>query len=456
MPTVLVNQPGIPRNYVHYKDWTRTPGYRGKVVRGEILPENGFTTYTSESNAPIVRIRRNPKNDPTYVQNLSFLNTYGNTHVDARAVLNNNGYFRVPNTALVADHWQEQVIPRGTLEVQAGNKLSKKLNNRDIDLGVALGEARETAQFVQGAMLRTFAAAKRARRGDLSGTLKALGLSKTTDAQKQKLRDVPDAISRAWLGFSYGARPLMNDVLGACKALEKRHERPSLLTYRASELCELDFTIFTTAHVKSPTDFDPDYTMCIKGWHKASDKITFEVDNPILYKLSQLGLTNPLSVAYELITLSFVLDWFIPIGSWIAGIVPPQGVKNVRRVVTWRGDVYYDGKLSYKEGACPIFSHNKWKYRAVKSGFPRYHLVGATFELSKAQVMSGLSLLWSFGASEKSQAKAYNDAVALNSRQYQSIASTANLSREAWSHGKRNVKSASAPGYLFPSSFAHI
>ena len=33
--------------------------------------------------------------------------------------------------------------------------------------------------------------------------------------------------------------------------------------------------------------------------------------------LSQLGLTDPLGIAWELTRLSFVADWFVPIGAWL-------------------------------------------------------------------------------------------------------------------------------------------
>jgi hypothetical protein len=324
------------------------------------------------------------------------------------------------------------------VENLAENRLSKKLNNRDIDLGVALGEARETAHFIQGAMLSAFVAAKHARRGNLSGVLKALGLSANADPKLQQFRDVPDKVAGAWLGYSYGVRPLLADVFGAVKALEKRHESPTIMTYRATELCELNFGLQTPSILTDGTT-DPAYFMQVKGFHKASSKMTFSVDNPFLYKLSQLGLTNPLAVAWELVTLSFVVDWFIPIGAWINGLVPPQGVSNVRRTVTWSGEVNFSGHLDFNKkigsniqgsGRLPGQSTNRWKIRSVKSTFPRYHLVGATFDLSRDQVMSGLSLLWSFGSGRKTEARAYSDALA--ARERANLRLVNRTSKEVW------------------------
>lgn len=366
---------------------------------------------------------------------------YGSDWLSAhRALGGTEGYFRTPmNGRHGIDRWETTLTGAGTMRSIAANKLSKKLNNRDIDLGVALGEARETAHFIQGAMLSAFVAAKRARRGDLSGVLNALGLSSSPDPRLQRFRDVPDKIAGAWLGYSFGVRPLLADVFGACKALEKRHERPFVKSYRSSHTEEISVLLNSSVNEAANwPGYDPDIRILFKGWHRAHRKVSFEIENEFLYTLSGLGLTNPLATAYQLMTLSFVLDWFIPIGDWVNGIVPPQGITNVRGTSTWYGRCEVEGALRHsplnwplkgKIQETPFKAKEVWKERVQAHAIPTFSLVGADFTLSKEQVMSGISLLWTFGAGRKSEAKAWNDAIDLRSRAY-SMLSGGPTSRE--------------------------
>lgn len=42
------------------------------------------------------------------------------------------------------------------------------------------------------------------------------------------------------------------------------------------------------------------------------------VTNPNLYLMSQLGLTNPVSTAYNLVKFSWLVDWFSTLGDWLS------------------------------------------------------------------------------------------------------------------------------------------
>lgn len=460
MPSINRNEnpSGPTTSFKLLKTWVNTPGFRELVVKGKPLPMNPFEWSSLQARSKH-QIVWPPSNFDS-----SWLKIFSDESLNIRAKLESQGgRVALPLSGVVGDKVEHTLHSRSLIETMVANKLSKKINNRDIDLGVALGEARETAHFIQGAMIGLFTATKRARRGDFGGMLKALGLSANSDPRLQRFRDVPDKIAGAWLGYSYGARPLVKDVLGAAEALEKSWESGKILHYRSSVSQDIDFTLVNSARQKAGwVTFDSDQMLSCKGWQRASDNIAFEIDNPFLYTLSSLGLLNPLSVAHELIRLSFVLDWIIPIGSWVASLVPPQGVKNVRRTVTWKGHCDITGELRYwgypnvlsARQDLPVQAQNKWKYRTVKSDFPRFNLVGANFDLSREQIASGISLLWTLGASEKSQAKAYNDAVALNSRGIASHAGS--LSRESWDHGKTNRKTGLVPKYLFPSDYARV
>lgn len=389
-----------------------TPGYSRIVKSGKLLPEHPLS-YRSRSGAEPTRTVAFKNSTPFQSR---FRDYYGGPY-DMRQMCSNpvHGVFGSNSYQVWAGTPTDQdenikaasrLMGLPTLTTLANNKLIKRVQSKDIDLGVALGEARETAAFVQSAMISIFQAAKHARKGDLSSTMKELGFNRTTDSQRQRLRDVPDVVSRAWLGFSYAVLPVMGDVEGAVKALEKRYQRPTLITVRAQSTEVVDVKLATgNSVVKYPT-FGRDVFLDVTGTYGARAKITFEVDNPLLYKLSEVGLTNPLTIAWELTRLSFVVDWFIPVGDFLASLVPPQGVSNVRRTVTTFGRFSGRGGFRFYQGELPCSINERWKDRSLYSTFPRYNIVGATFDLSVAQIASGLSLLWSFGSGESQESRA--------------------------------------------------
>jgi hypothetical protein len=170
------------------------------------------------------------------------------------------------------------------------------------------------------------------------------------------------------------------------------------------------------------------HTAKVRGFVRTSGKIDFQIENPLTNTLSSLGLTNPLNVAWELVPFSFVVDWFIPIGDFFNGLIPPQGISNVSGSLTTKLRIFVDAEV-FSEGRYrfPMSAQSAVKYRNPITEIPRYHLVGADINLSKNQIASGLSLLWSVGFGRKAEKSAYVDAT----RQYNAMA-RGSLSREKW------------------------
>lgn len=422
---------------------TVTPGYYQKIRNKETLPENEYwryLTYVSDPGGryPLANAGGGFFNCRSRISasDMDWWNVLIDTNGTgmSRQVLLSNGQnpTTYPSSRSI---WQtNKTIPR--LRTEASNKLVKKLGSRDIDLGVALGEARETAHFVQSTMLRLYRAFHSARKGDVSGVVKSLGLTKTKDSSKQRFRDVPDAAANVWLEYSYAVRPLLSDVFGALSALEKRYKQPNVVTTRARVESELSCKLTATG---GPKGDHMDWYYTAEGSHGAAAKLSFEIDNPFLYTLSQVGLTNPLNVAWELVPFSFVVDWFIPVGAWFNGLVPPQGVSRIKGCITSWGEVKLRGGMD-AEWAVPPYSADgnrhikcngvsRWKWRNPLTSIPRYHLVGATFDLGNAQIASGLSLLWSVGLGRKTERKALKEA-----EKYHNLGSIGPLSRSGHEH----------------------
>jgi len=266
------------------------------------------------------------------------------------------------------------------------NKLLRNIKDMEIDMGVSLGEYRQTAAFVQNTIIKTAKSFNALRRGDASKALRIL-----TGRRNASWRDIPGAASDMWLAYSYGLRPLLADVHAALFLLEKGYQSaPKPIEVKASSFARVG-----PAFVHSDSGY---YHGGAAGYIQTRGSVRFFVDNPIFRTLDQCGLVNPLSVVWELVPYSFVVDWFLPVGQFISGISPPQGVSFVDGWVSTRtrGLARHWTTISspspgYNTEAETI---ETTKARVALSSFPRYHVVVPDVSLVKSQVASAMALLW--------------------------------------------------------------
>ena len=106
------------------------------------------------------------------------------------------------------------------------------------------------------------------------------------------------------------------------------------------------------------------------------------------------------SSAWELTTLSFVIDWFLPIGNFLAGLTAPLGTTFARGFVdkVFEADImsaYVRGGIDNLFKGSP--EHASWKYfgfeREVLSVVPDARLVFGTGLSSINRALSAVALL---------------------------------------------------------------
>jgi len=266
---------------------------------------------------------------------------------------------------------------------EVSNRLLSKVRNREIDLGVSLGEYRETASFVAGAMVKTAKSYKQLKRGDVSGALQTL-----TGKRNNRWADIPGAASNTWLAYSYGLKPLIKDVSDAVKVLDKGLRDPSRPVVVRESMVK---------SVSGSASDNGEYHDSISGSVRVSGKVEFWIENPVLYTLEQVGFVNPLSVAWELVPFSFVVDWFVPVGDFLTNVIPPQGVEFVSGCIAYRGEGTHVGwtTINYASGWYTSMEEREiFKGRTPLTSFPRYSTKVPDLSLSKNQIASGMALLW--------------------------------------------------------------
>lgn len=298
----------------------------------------------------------------------------------------------------------------------AQSRLLSKVRSTKWDAGVALGEFRETASFVSSATARLNDGYTLAFSGKTDKALRTLMGNRYKKASTflreltrrnhftTKWRDLPDAASQTWLMMNYAAAPLLRDIADAVETFQNR------LDTRSGEIVNVRSGYDHTESVSLNLPFSA--TPWNNSHESASWKITvrnrcqFEVSNPALKRLDELGLTNPLAIAWELVPLSFVVDWFIPVGKFFENVVPPYGATFISGSETIGMDAKFQCQTNLGRPPWELPDYKGWHTASAGSERVRSRKINGTFpspppldwtpqfDLSKSQVASSLALLW--------------------------------------------------------------
>lgn len=173
--------------------------------------------------------------------------------------------------------------------------------------------------------------------------------------------------SRQWLEYRYGIRQLLFDWEDMCTILANMADKPAHTVFRGFESGTLSSYVKPTwtASLITGTKLQRDLTHATQ--FEASAGVVVSDNNR--YNLPHdAGLTQVLPTMWELSRLSFVVDWFIDIGTWIAAWQPKVGPEIVgswstsvtKDVITMTAEAIDNGSSTHS-------SNSKYKYYISKS-----------------------------------------------------------------------------------------
>jgi hypothetical protein len=262
-----------------------------------------------------------------------------------------------------------------------------------INLGVAFGERKQTARLVGDTASRIARSIRSLKRGSVRNAMNELGIS--SKRHEPRGSNIP----RKWLELQYGWKPLLSDVYGATKALSERPLSDWSVTTKGRSSDRKSWTV-----ERKPGqwyNFDG-FRMTASASASAICRIDAIPQNEAIISLASLGVTNPLSVGWELVPFSFVVDWFLPIGSYLEsldayfGFADAWSCTSYFVVAEWKGQ-----GLSEKFGTNGGFIENNWRerkrvvklVRSVSSGIPLPTFPSLKDPRSLGHMANGLSLL---------------------------------------------------------------
>lgn len=131
-----------------------------------------------------------------------------------------------------------------------------------------------------------------------------------------------------YLQYVYGVKPIIEDIHGIMTMMKEAGLKPLFLSSHGTAIRSYSPS---DRHVINASRERDEYlegtslasrTRC-SVWAKLSPEWQ------AIRALNQLNWINPLGLAWELIPYSFVLDWFVPIGSMLGSLTAPAGLDFV-------------------------------------------------------------------------------------------------------------------------------
>lgn len=244
--------------------------------------------------------------------------------------------------------WLPQV--NGALKARARTQALNKLASSKVDLGESLGDIKQTGQMMANSLRSLASAFAQARKGNMGGAANALGLTKE---KKRSLGKSSKNAANNWLALQFGWLPIMNDIYNGHAAIKA--------AFAGDDDQIIEVKAVATGSKGMPVLSGLSYTgSLIEGCQVG---IHMKVANNVQSGLNQLNLLNPLGVGWQLLPLSFVVDWFVSVGDYLSALGADLGLEFRAGYETY----FVKGKnitLSYTEpfwGEGTYGSEGSWK-----------------------------------------------------------------------------------------------
>ncbi|DAD50970.1 maturation protein [ssRNA phage SRR6960509_6] len=218
----------------------------------------------------------------------------------------NNSYVGVDNFSLPFTS-----VYGSNQELALVNKIGYKLKEHQFMLGVAVAEARQTLMMAENVITTVGGVIYDLRHGQMKSAAQRLGLSHKTYRNDKFGRPVKgETLQGRWLQLQWGILPLYADVQALAIATAKQQNIIKKRT-RISGWNQRSVPVDTSSNsAKVPV---PGTQTCQRRFRYYLS----EQDNARPSVVSNLGLDDIPSTAWELTHLSCAFDYFLPIGDYL-------------------------------------------------------------------------------------------------------------------------------------------
>ncbi len=316
-------------------DRTYQSNYRNLVKKGLFLPPLYYKRTLSQTSMNQVR-------SDTYDPNVDHSgNLVGISNITLGDMLSLGYLEKKPTGASYAE---------ADVDSMAIQRFFSDCTHVKSEVGVTIAEAPKTFALIATTAIRIAKCYKYLKKLQVTKAMRELGYdsvnvrrSLNAKARLRKSKRNPSKFAaQSFLELQYGWKPLLAEVHNAAADLGARYQstdKDVRVRGRANKKNHWDYRLV------NPFPGTVGFPHGLHVWSIGScfDTIQieygayFQVVNPALRAKAAMGLTNPYSVIWELLPYSFVVDWFVPVGDYLAshnvtqGMTFKTGYKSVTR-----------------------------------------------------------------------------------------------------------------------------
>jgi hypothetical protein len=248
------------------------------------------------------------------------------------------------------------------IKTRLDTELLNKVAARKASYGESLGESVQTLNHLAKTAKDLFFAYKAARKGRWGDVARHLGV------EKKSLKDGTSVADR-WLEYSYGWKPLMGDIYSSYELLRKGFRKNAQILSSQRTLRD--------SHVGN--------AKMREGWRRdtygQSDvayraKVYYSVSDSFLSRVDQIGLINPVEVAWALMPFSFVVDWLLPVGDALSALTARAGVDFIDGFYGTRVTSLYVTSPNYIPESREVFAYSSMRTRSEGLAYTRRRMGG--------------------------------------------------------------------------------
>jgi hypothetical protein len=221
-----------------------------------------------------------------------------------------------------------------------------KLGGEKPQLGQFIAESKQSAEMLAGAGSDLLQLLLHVKRGNIGAIPRDFGtITKTA--------------SDLWLQWQYGWKPLCSDLYGMHQDLVNKAPIKPVIRAKRKVVTVDNIDVRDDNHI-------------YRGKRTATHicELRATVSSRLAFDSAGYGLTNPLSLGWEIVPFSFVVDWFLPIGSTLQALTATSGLT----FISGYSGVINSGTCRTVKNNNPVghVTHNWYEYhRNAYGDFPR-------------------------------------------------------------------------------------
>lgn len=217
-------------------------------------------------------------------------------------------------------------------------KARLKIKSSHLNLAQSLAEYRQTASMFTEIARDVYRTFRNLRRGAPFDAIRDLVRDRHHGANKN--------LADRWLEYQYGVKPLIEDLYGAAQTLAEKLYGPNAGYFTVSVKEKVD-TVSARNWASRTGYYKPFLPWKLSGFthekYQCRMEIMYRVQlSSVSRTMASIGISNPALLVWELIPYSFVADWLLPVGDWLASIDALNGVTDLR---------YYTVRKSFREAS---------------------------------------------------------------------------------------------------------